>query len=59
MRKPQPPPPLMELLVEKTRQPEFLPHALASVNTLGADSYMPWDLLRWRPAPEGLTHKEW
>ncbi len=20
---------------------------------------MPWDLLRWRPAPEGLTHKEW
>jgi Fic family protein len=49
----------MELLAEKTGHPEFLQHALASVSTVGADSYMPWDLLRWRPAPEGLTHKEW
>src|SRR6266581_5542821 len=59
MRKPQPPPPIMDILTEKTRQPEFLPRALASINTLGADSYMPWDLLRWRPPPGGLTHKEW
>ena len=49
----------MDLLVEKTRQPEYFQRVLARVDSAGPDSYMPWDLLRWRPAPEGLTHQEW
>jgi Fic family protein len=60
MRKPQPPPSLMDLLVEKTRhQPEFFEHAMASVHSAGADRYLPWDQLRWRPAPNGMTSEEW
>ena len=50
----------MDLLVEKTRnQPEFFERAMANVHSAGADRYMPWDQLRWRPAPEGLTPEEW
>lgn len=49
----------MDLLTEKTRQVEFFQRALASGHSAGTDSYMPWDLLRWRPTPEGLTHEEW
>jgi Fic family protein len=59
MRKPQPPPPLMSLLAGKIKEPEFFPRALACVQAAGADRYMPWDQLRWRPAPQGLTHEEW
>jgi Fic family protein len=49
----------MDLLVEKTKEPEFFARAMARVQAAGADSYMPWDRLRWRPAPDGLTHEEW
>jgi Fic family protein len=49
----------MDLLVEKTKEPEFLARAVAHVQSVGADRYMPWDELRWRPAPDGLTHEEW
>jgi len=50
----------MDLLGEKTRhQPEFFERAMASVHTAGADRYMPWDQLRWRPAPDGMTVEEW
>jgi hypothetical protein len=59
MRKPQPPPNLMSLLTEKTKDPDFLTRALAGGYASEADRYMPWDELRWRPAPEGLTHEEW
>src|SRR5215475_5976816 len=60
MRKPQPLLSLMDLLVEKTKhQPEFFERAMASVHSAGADRYMPWDQLRWRPAPDGMTPQEW
>lgn len=49
----------MSLLAGKIKEPEFFPRALACVQTAGADRYMPWDQLRWRPAPQGLTHEEW
>src|SRR5437016_3423015 len=59
MRKPQPPPSLMDLLVEKTKEPEFFARAMARVQSAGADRYMAWDQLRWRPPPDGLTPEEW
>jgi Fic family protein len=60
MRKPMPPPPLMDLLIEKAnKEPEFFANALAAVQAAGAQRYVPWDKLRWRDAPGGLTHEEW
>ncbi|HTZ29005.1 MAG TPA: Fic family protein [Streptosporangiaceae bacterium] len=59
MRKPQPPPNLMNLLTEKTKDSDFLARVLAGGYASEANRYMPWDELRWRPAPEGLTHEEW
>jgi Fic family protein len=59
MRKPQSPPSMMDLLAEKTKDPDFLRRSLASPYVAGADKYMPWDELRWRPPPDGLTHTEW
>jgi Fic family protein len=49
----------MDLLVEKTKEPEFFARAMTSVHSAGADRYMAWDQLRWRPAPDGLTAEEW
>jgi Fic family protein len=49
----------MDLLAEKTKEPEFFTRAMASVHSAGADRYMPWDQLRWRPVPDGLTREEW
>jgi Fic family protein len=49
----------MSLLAGKIKEPEFFPRALACVQAAGADRYMPWDQLRWRPAPQGLTREEW
>jgi Fic family protein len=59
MRKPEPPPSLMDLLAEKVKEPDFFVTALAAVQAAGADRYLPWDKLRWRPAPDGLTPEEW
>lgn len=59
MRKPPSPPSLMTLLMEKVKEPEFFPTALAAIQAAGANRYMPWDQLRWRPAPGGLTIEEW
>jgi Fic family protein len=60
MKKPAPPPSLTELLLEKTtNEPGFFARAMASVHSAGADRYMPWDQLRWRPAPDGLTPEDW
>jgi Fic family protein len=58
MRKPQAPPSLMDLLAAKAKDPEFLLRVLGGHNA-GADKYMPWDELRWRPPPDGLSHEEW
>jgi Fic family protein len=60
MRKPQPPPPIMDLLAEKAgSQPEFFVRALATVRAAGPYRYMPWDHLRSHRPPDGLTTKEW
>ncbi len=32
---------------------------MGKVHSVGADRYMSWDQLRWRPAPDGLTPQEW
>ncbi len=60
MRKPQPPPQVMELLAEKIReQPGFFPRAVAAVRAAEPHRYMPWDHLRSHRPPEGLTTREW
>jgi len=60
MRKPQPPPSVMDILRKKlAEQPEFFQAALAAVQSAGANRYMPWDKFRWRPAPAGLSPEEW
>lgn len=60
MRKPEPPPALMDLLAAKVNyQPEFFKRAMINLQEVGASRYMPWDELRWRPAPDGLTPEEW
>jgi Fic family protein len=59
MRKPQSPPSLRDLFAEKTKDPDFFARALPSIRAAGADRYMPWDELRWRRPPEGMTREEW
>lgn len=60
MRKPVRPPRLADLLAAKVKEdPGFFARALASTATPGVQQYMPWDHLRYRHPPEGLTHEEW
>jgi Fic family protein len=60
MRKPQPPPPVMELLAEKVQEePGFFPRAIGAIRANGPHKYMPWDHLRSHRPPEGLTTREW
>jgi Fic family protein len=60
MRRPQQPPPLVDLLAAKMRDdPEFIPRALALVQSAGVQPYMPWDHLRYRTPPEDLNRGEW
>lgn len=60
MRKPQPPPDLMALLLQKTSSdPKFFTEAMAKVQAAGASPYLPWDQLRWRTPPGDLTPEEW
>jgi Fic family protein len=49
----------MDLVGEKTKEPEFFARVMASVHSAGAERYMAWDQLRWRPAPDGMTPEEW
>jgi Fic family protein len=60
MRKPTSPPRLADLLAQKVSEaPSFFELALASRANASADRYMPWDELRWRSPPDGLTPQEW
>jgi Fic family protein len=59
MRKPQPPPSLMDLLVGKVTEPQFIQNAMNAVQSVSASPYLPWDMLRWRPIPDGLTAEDW
>lgn len=54
------PPRVADLLAAKVKEdPEFLARALATTATAGVQRYMPWDQLRYRRPPEGLTHEDW
>jgi Fic family protein len=61
MRKPLRPPRLTELLADKVASdPEFFARVLAGATTaIRAQRYMPWDHLRFRRPPDGLTHEDW
>lgn len=60
MRKPLAPPRLADLLAAKVKEdPRFFARALPSAATSGVQKYMPWDQLRYRRPPEGLSHEDW
>jgi Fic family protein len=59
LRKPLRPPVLADLLAAKLKQdPEFFVRAPRTI-TVAGERYMPWDHLRFRRPPEGLTHEDW
>lgn len=61
MKKPKPPPPMKDLF-ERLGGPDGL-NILRRTLTVSANAagsrYLPWDELRHRPPPEGLTSEEW
>ncbi|WP_460108446.1 Fic family protein [Streptomyces sp. YKOK-J1] len=60
MRRPMPPPPpdeTMRLIVES--EPAKLSKILTAPGAGPTDPYLPWDKLRYKNPPEGLTHEEW
>ncbi|MFD9880018.1 Fic family protein [Streptomyces alboflavus] len=60
MRRPMPPPPAdetMKLIVEA--EPEKLARILTTPGAGPTDAYLPWDKLRYKNPPDGLTHEEW
>jgi Fic family protein len=60
LRKPLRPPRLSDLLAVKVKEdPGFFTHALTTTAAAGGLRYVPWDHLRSRRPPEGLTHEDW
>jgi Fic family protein len=60
MRKPQPPPPINDLVVHHLTGPvadDFVKRVLGV--SVAGERYLPWDELRRRPTPEGFTSEEW
>jgi Fic family protein len=57
MKRPMPPPKLQDLIDEI--DDGKLITAFVSPEISRPPGYLPWDELRYRPAPEGFTHKEW
>jgi len=57
MRLPQTAPTLSESI--KTLAPSRMAQLLPHMTPLPGGRYLHWDDLRRRPAPDGLTHKEW
>lgn len=58
MKTPAPPPDYTSLLTAAITSPERL-FAILAVNDLARDTYLPWDKIRYKTPPEGLTHHEW
>ena len=56
MRLPQPPPKFEDLTTEVTPERMF---QLARHARTGTGRYLHWDELRYRPPPEGFSHREW
>jgi Fic family protein len=60
MRLPQPPPEIERILAQLADDPAKLELVLAHLPSAATGGrYLPWDQLRNRPAPDGLTHEEW
>jgi Fic family protein len=60
LRKPLRPPPLPDLLAAKVKEdPAFFNRAIALTAAAGVQRYLPWDHLRSRRPPDGLTHEDW
>ncbi|MEX0168986.1 Fic family protein [Streptomyces sp. LMG1-1-1.1] len=60
MRRPMPPPPseeTMQLIVKS--ESGKLARILTAPGAGPTDPYLPWDKLRYKNPPEGLTHEEW
>src|ERR1700761_7439985 len=62
MKAPMSPPPLDQLMrrlqaVAPSRPADLLMGVMNGVRTAGP--YLPWDEMRRRPPPEGMTHEEW
>lgn len=59
MKVPAPPPDADELLAQALESGRIRT-ILGSANTnAGTERYEPWDKMRFKPAPDGLTHEEW
>lgn len=59
MKIPAPPPPLSELLARVEAAGRFGAVAHAALRLDTASTYLPWDKLRFKTPPEGLSHEEW
>jgi Fic family protein len=61
MRKPKPPPPISDLaaLLSGPEAAVFLQRAFEVSASMAGSRYLPWDELRWRKAPDGLTPEQW
>ena len=60
MKTPVPPPNLAALTKELAKDPEALIRLLTNRQVLiGADEYLPWDKIRFKSPPAGLTREEW
>ena len=59
MRIPRTPPDSAALMQGIAADPARLNQILAHAAGSTGDRYLHWDELRWRPAPQGLTHEEW
>jgi hypothetical protein len=60
MKKPMPPPPIDEILKRLGEEGnQRLIAVLSHVRDAQFDQYLPWDKLRFKAPPEGLSHEEW
>lgn len=57
MKTPMPPPPLARVMDDLDSDAQRL---LDLISRAGDDDeYLPWDKLRYKTPPEGLTHEQW
>lgn len=59
MKTPVPPPDFEELLHRVVGQSERFLELFAAGEGVGDDEYLPWDKLRFKQPPGGLSHEEW
>jgi Fic family protein len=59
MKVPVPPPSLAQLMEEAQREPQRLADILSRSMGMYDIEYLPWDRIRYKKPPEGLTSEEW